>query len=71
MSFRYRANTAKVVDPNVWTLSRVDLVWELNGGAVHFEVSGTALEATRGQMYSFLSQLPYKYHFEEVASVGD
>ena len=30
-----------------------------------------ALEATQGQMDSFFSQLPYKVHLEEVASVGD
>jgi len=30
-----------------------------------------ALEATQGQMDGFLSQLPYKCHLEEVASVGD
>ena len=29
------------------------------------------LEATQGQMDSFFSQLPYKRHIEEVASVGD
>ena len=31
----------------------------------------TALEATQGQMDGFFSQLPYKCHLEEVASVGD
>ena len=31
----------------------------------------TALEATQGQMDGFLSQLPYKFHLEEVASVED
>ena len=31
----------------------------------------TALEATQGQMEVFFSQLPYKFHLEEVASVGD
>ena len=31
----------------------------------------TALEATHGQMNGFFSQLPYKCHIEEVASVGD
>ena len=31
----------------------------------------TALETTQGQMDGFLSQLPYKRHLEEVASVGD
>ena len=31
----------------------------------------TALEATQGQIDSFFSQLPYKCHLEEVASVGD
>ena len=30
-----------------------------------------ALEATQGQMDGFFSQLPYKCHLEEVASVGD
>jgi hypothetical protein len=29
-----------------------------------------ALEATQGQMHVFSSQLPYKCHLEEVASVG-
>ena len=29
------------------------------------------LETTQGQMDGFLSQLPYKYHLEEVTSVGD
>ena len=32
---------------------------------------GTVLEATQGQMGGFFSQLPYKCHLEEVASVGD
>ena len=31
----------------------------------------TALEATHGQMDDFFSQLPFKYHLEEGASVGD
>ena len=31
----------------------------------------TALEATPGLMDGFFSQLPYKYHPEEVASVGE
>jgi len=31
----------------------------------------SALEATQGQMDDFCSQLPYKCHLEEVASVGD
>jgi len=42
------------------------------------EVSGnrlpavqSALEATQGQIDGFFSQLPYKCHLEEVASVGD
>ena len=30
----------------------------------------TRLEATQGQMDGFFSQLPYKCHLEEVASVG-
>jgi len=30
-----------------------------------------ALEATHGQIDGFFSQLPYKCHLEEVASVGD
>ena len=30
-----------------------------------------ALEATQGQMDGVVSQLPYKCHLEEVASVGD
>jgi hypothetical protein len=30
-----------------------------------------ALEATQGQIDGCLSQLPYKCHLEEVASVGD
>jgi hypothetical protein len=30
-----------------------------------------ALEATQGQMDGFFSQLPYKCHLKEVASVGD
>ena len=30
-----------------------------------------ALEAAQGQMDGSFSQLPYKYHLEEVASVGD
>jgi len=29
------------------------------------------LETTQGQMGGVFSQLPYKYRFEEVASVGD
>ena len=29
------------------------------------------LGATQGQIDGFLSQLPYKYHLEEVASVED
>ena len=32
---------------------------------------GTALEATQGQMDGLFSQLPYKCHLEEVASVGE
>jgi len=32
---------------------------------------GAALEATQGHMHGFFSQLPYKCHLEEVASVGD
>ena len=31
----------------------------------------TALEVTQGQNDSFFSQLSYKCHLEEVASVGD
>ena len=31
----------------------------------------SALEATQGQMDGFFSQLPYKCHLNEVASVGD
>jgi len=31
----------------------------------------SALEATQGQMDGFFSQLSYKCHLEEVASVGD
>ena len=34
-------------------------------------ISYTALEATQGQMDGFCSQLPYKCHLEEVASVED
>jgi len=30
-----------------------------------------ALEATQGQMDGFFSQLPYKCHLEEVATLGD
>ena len=33
--------------------------------------SGPFLEATQGQMDGFFSQLSYKCHLEEVASVGD
>ena len=31
----------------------------------------TALEATQGQIDGFLSQLLYKFHLEEAASMGD
>ena len=31
----------------------------------------SALEATQGQMDGFSSQLPYRCHLEEMASVGD
>jgi len=31
----------------------------------------TTLEATQGQIDGFFSQLPYKYHQNWVASVGD
>ena len=31
----------------------------------------TTLEATQGQIVSCFSQLPYKYHQNRVASVGD
>ena len=34
-------------------------------------VRKTALEATQGQNDSFFSQLPYRRHPDEVASVGD
>ena len=34
-------------------------------------VAYPALEATQGQMDGFISQIPYKCHLEEVASVGD
>jgi len=34
-------------------------------------ISATALEATQGQMDGFFSQLTYKCHLEELASVGD
>ena len=30
-----------------------------------------ALEATQGQIDGFFGQIPYKYHLEEMASVGD
>ena len=33
--------------------------------------SVSALEAIQGQMDGFFSQLPYKCHLEEVASVGN
>ena len=35
------------------------------------QLSGSALEATQGQMNGFLSQIPYKCRLEEVASMGD
>ena len=35
------------------------------------KVLNHTLEATLGQMDGFFSQLPYKCHLEEVASVGD
>ena len=31
----------------------------------------STLETTQGQMHGFLSQLPYRYNLEEVASAGD
>jgi hypothetical protein len=34
-------------------------------------LGNTTLETTQGQMKVFVSQLPYKCHLEEVASVGD
>ena len=34
-------------------------------------IYASALEATQGQMDGFFSQLQYKCHLEEVASVGD
>ena len=36
-----------------------------------FRVAKTTLEATQGQIDGLCSQLPYKCHLEEVASVGD
>jgi len=38
---------------------------------VHGEKTLAAMEATQGQIDGFFSQLPYKCHLEEVASVGD
>ena len=35
------------------------------------DISLPAVEATQGQIDGFFSQLPYKYHLEEVAFVGD
>ena len=40
-------------------------VFELNSGW------DSALEATQGQIDGIFSQLPYKFHLEEVASLGD
>jgi len=42
---------------------RVCRVFSVRGGA-------SALEATQRHMHGSVSQLPYKYHLEEVASVG-
>ena len=46
----------------------------LRGGrrsSIPFIIFDFALEATQGQIQGFVSQLPYKCHLEEVASVGD
>ena len=49
----------------------VCFLWVANGrgGAESFVES--ALEATQGQIDGFFSQVPCKFHLEEVASVGD
>ena len=39
--------------------------------ALHLLCRQAAPEATQGKMHSFSSQLPYKCHLEDVASVGD
>ena len=39
--------------------------------ALHLLCRQAAPEATQGKMHSFFSQLPYKCHLEDVASVGD
>jgi len=61
--------TQSHVSPNI-------LVYEdqIGSKTLEFDVLGlnrSALEATQGQMDGFFSQLPYKCHLEEVASVGD
>jgi len=55
------------IDGGVHNLSEAD-EGHWDGGD---SATGTDLEATQGQMNGFLSQLPYKCHLEEVASVGD
>ena len=56
------------LDISSWTL----LVQELEGTAaqVWSEILA-ALVATQGQISGFVSQLPYRCHLKEVASVGD
>ena len=49
-------------------------VWGLGSGGVCLDAAfaaPTVLEATQVQIRGFFSQLPYKCHLEEVASVGD
>ena len=56
--------------PSVVALSVANSCQRVFALAVDWTVR-TVLEATQGQIDSFFSQLSYKYHLEEVASMGD
>ena len=62
----YLNSTFEIFDTNPdLTLKRIKARVHQPGGPKF------TLEATRGRMDSFCSQLPYKCRLEEVASVGD
>ena len=53
-----------------WEMRMEELLEGPSDASANVE-TGSTLEATQGQMDGVFSQLPYKCHLEEVASVGD
>jgi len=59
-------------EPSLAEFEYIKLCPSPDGDVEEDQVSSCpALEATQGQMDGLFGQLPFKYHLEEVASVGD